>query len=72
MVKEQDERRRREQALMKRKTWVEENKRKQEGMLQRSKGMLREGAQEIEHAMNVGKDGLLGHMAALTAGENTK
>ena len=60
--KEKRERERREQALAERQRKVEEEKRKQKGALQHSKGMLREEEEEIQRAMRVGKEGLLGHM----------
>ena len=60
--KEKKERERREQALSERQRKVEEEKRKQKGDLYRSKGMLREEEEEVQRAMRVGKEGLLGHM----------
>lgn len=62
MLKEQRERERREKALFDRQKQVEEHKRKQEGVLRFSKDMLREGEQEMERAMKVGKEGLKGYM----------
>ena len=56
------ERRRRENALAQRQKHVQQKKRKQQEALTYSKGMLREGEQLIERAMQVGKDGLLGHI----------
>lgn len=41
---------------------MQEEKRRQRGALQFSKGVLREGEAEIERAMRVTKDGLKGHM----------
>ncbi|KAL6714409.1 hypothetical protein ACLMJK_007832 [Lecanora helva] len=56
------ERERRERALAERQAQVQEEKRRQRGALQYSKGMLREGEEELQKAMKVGKEGLLGHM----------
>ncbi len=61
-TKERKERERREQALAERQRRVEEEKRKQKGDLYRSKGRLREEEEELQKAMRVGKEGLLGHM----------
>ena len=61
-LKEKDERERREKALMGRQKQVQEEKRRQRGQLQVSKGMLREGEEEVERAMRVGKEGLRGYM----------
>lgn len=61
-LKEKDERERREKALMERQKTVQEEKRRQRGQLQASKGMLREGEEEIERAMKVGKEGLKGYL----------
>ena len=63
-----EERRRREYALKRRHIQVQEERKKQEGSLRHSKGMLRDGEQEIERAMRVGKDGLLSHMEAQVKG----
>ena len=60
--KERKDRERREQVLAERQSLVEEEKRKQKGNLHRSKGRLRKEEEEIEKAMRVGKEGLLGHM----------
>ncbi|KAL8826069.1 MAG: hypothetical protein Q9191_004025 [Dirinaria sp. TL-2023a] len=62
MTKQRQERERREKALAERQLRVEEEKRRQRGALQFSKGMLREGEQELERAKKVGKEGLLGYM----------
>lgn len=59
---QRDERERREQALADRQKQVVEAKRKQQGALRYSKEMLKEGAEEIERAMKVGKDGLRSYM----------
>ena len=56
------ERERRERALADRQTQVQQEKRRQREALQYSKGMLREGEEELHKAMKVGKEGLLGHM----------
>ena len=61
-TKERKERERREQALAERQRRVEEEKRKQKGDLYRSKGRLREEEEEVQRAMRIGKQGLLGHM----------
>ena len=61
-MKQKQERERREKALSERQMRVEEEKRKHRGQLQYSKGMLREGEQELERARKVGKEGLLGYM----------
>ena len=68
-LKKQQERERRERALAERQNRVEEEKRKQRGALQYSKGMLREGEQELERAKRVGKDGLLGYMEGHEMGD---
>ena len=41
---------------------VQEEKRKQKGALQISKGMLREGEEQIERARKIGKEGLRAYM----------
>ncbi len=61
-MKERQERERREKALSERQQQVQEEKRRQRGLLQASKGMLREGEEEIARAMRVGKEGLRGYM----------
>lgn len=60
-AKEKQERERREKALEERQWQVQEERRRQRGELHHSKGMLREGEEEVERAMRVGKDGLLGY-----------
>lgn len=62
-AKERQERQRRQEALAERQRQVQEAKRRQNGALKYSKGMLREGEEEVEKAMRIGKEGLLGHMA---------
>ena len=66
---ERHERQRREEALAERQRQVQEEKRRQNGALNHSKGMLREGEEEVQRAMRVGKEGLLGHMAEDTREE---
>ena len=60
--KERHERDRRQRALADRQKQVENEKRRQQGALRYSKGMLREGEEQVRQAMRVGKEGLLGHM----------
>lgn len=55
---------RRDRALAERQKQVQDEKRRQKGALQFSKGMLREGEEEIERALRVGKEGLRGYMEA--------
>ena len=62
LAKERSERERRERALAKRAKQVQEEKRKQQGALRYSKDALREGEEEIQRAMRIGRDGLLSHM----------
>jgi len=61
-TKQKRERERREKALADRQAQVEDEKRRQKGALQYSKGMLREGEQELERARRVGKEGLMAYM----------
>ncbi|KAL8797780.1 MAG: hypothetical protein Q9195_000132 [Heterodermia aff. obscurata] len=61
-LRKRQERERRERALAARQMRVEEEKRKQRGVLHHSKGLLREGEQELERAKRVGKEGLLGYI----------
>ena len=61
-VRQEQERERRERALAARQSRVEEEKRKQRGVLHHSKGLLREGEQELERAKRIGKEGLLGYI----------
>ena len=61
-VQAESERKRRERALAERQSQVQEEKKRQKGALQHSKGILREGEEEVERAMKVGKEGLLGHI----------
>lgn len=62
LSKQKLERDRREQALAERQKQVQEEKRMQKGALQFSKGMLRDGEEELERAMKVGKEGLKAYM----------
>ncbi|MCJ1387660.1 hypothetical protein MMC18_000503 [Xylographa bjoerkii] len=62
LFKQKKGRERRERALAQRERTVQDEKWKQRSALQHSKGMLREGEEEIERAMRVGKEGLLSHM----------
>lgn len=61
LAKEKIDHERREKALAEREMKVQQEKRRQRGALEYSKGMLREGEEEIQQAMRVGKEGLLGH-----------
>ena len=61
-AKEKQERQRRQEALAERQRQVQEEKRHQNSALRYSKGMLLEGEEEVQRAMIVGKEGLLGHM----------
>ena len=61
-AKSKEERERRERALAEREKRVQEEKRRQQGQLQYSRGMLREGEEEVERAMRVGKDGLKSYL----------
>lgn len=61
-AKENKERQRRQEALAERQRQVQEEKRHQNSALRYSKGMLVEGEEEVQRAMRVGKEGLLGYM----------
>jgi len=63
-TRKKEDRERRERALAEREKRVHEEKRRQQGALQYSKGMLREGEEEIERAMRVGKGGLKSYLGA--------
>lgn len=63
------ERERRERALADRQAQVQEERRRQRGALQHSKGMLREGEEEVQRAMRVGKEGLLGYMEGVDSSQ---
>lgn len=60
-MREKQERERRK-ALAERQMQVQKEKRKALEALEYSKGVMREGEQEVQRAMNVGKEGLLGYM----------
>ncbi|MCJ1245250.1 hypothetical protein MMC30_002453 [Trapelia coarctata] len=62
LARQRSERERRERALAERAKQVQEEKRKQQGALRYSKDALREGEEEIQRAMRVGREGLLSHM----------
>lgn len=62
LSKQKQGRERREKALAERERRVQEEKWRQKSALQYSKGMLREGEEEIERAMKVGKEGLRGYL----------
>ena len=61
-AKERQERERREKALAVRQRQVEDEKRRQQGSLNQSKGILREEENEVQKAMKIGKEGLLGYI----------
>ncbi|KAG8532839.1 uncharacterized protein KY384_002717 [Bacidia gigantensis] len=63
-AKEKSNRERRELALAERQKRAQEEKRKQVGALHYGRGILREEEQQLERAMRVGKQGLLGHKQA--------
>jgi hypothetical protein len=56
------ERERREKALAERARQVEAEKRRQQAALRHGKDALREGEEEIQKAMRIGREGLLSHM----------
>ena len=60
-MKKKQERGRRETALANRQSRVEDEKRRQKGVLKHSIAMLREKQLEFERANKVGKEGLLGY-----------
>lgn len=62
LAKQRIERERRKRALAERAKQVQEEKRRQQGALRYSKDALREGEEEIQRAMRVGREGLLSHM----------
>lgn len=62
LSKQREERERREQALADRQKQVMDAKRKQREALRYSKEMLKEGEEEVERAMKVGKEGLRSYM----------
>lgn len=61
-MEERQQRERREKALSERQRQVQEEKKRQRGHFQASKGILREGEEEVQRAMRVGKEGLRGYM----------
>ena len=62
LSKDRAKRERRDRALAERQKQVQEEKRRQKGALEYSKGVLREGEEEIERAMKISKSGLKGYM----------
>ena len=62
LTKQIDERRRREEALGERQRRVEEEKRKTLGAVRHGREMMRDGAEQLERAKRIGKDGLMGYM----------
>ena len=60
---EQKQARDRRKALAERQLQVQREKKKAREALEYSRGVLKEGEREIQEAMKVRKDGLLGHMA---------
>lgn len=58
LAERKEQRERRAKALADREKRVQEEKRRQNGALRYSKGVLREGEEEIERAMKVGREGL--------------
>ena len=63
-AKERQQRQQRQEALAERQRQVQEEKRRQSSALRYSRDTLREHEEEIQRAMRVGKEGLLGHMVA--------
>ena len=63
-AKERQQRQHRQEALAERQRQVQEEKRRQSSALRYSRDTLREHEEEVQRAMRVGKEGLLGHMAA--------
>ena len=63
-AKERRQRQHRQEALAERQRQVQEEKRRQSSALRYSRDTLREHEEEIQRALRVGKEGLLGHMAA--------
>ena len=61
-VKEKQERERRQKAMAERQKQVENDKRRQRGALEYNKSILQEEENEVQKAMKVGKEGLLGYM----------
>ena len=63
-AKERQQRQHRQEALAERQRQVQEEKKRQSSALRYSRDTLREHEEEVQRAMKVGKEGLLGHMAA--------
>lgn len=63
-AKERQQRQHRQEALAERQRQVQEEKKRQSSALRYSRDTLREHEKEVQRAMRVGKEGLLGHMAA--------
>ena len=59
-------------ALADRQTRVEDEKRKARRALKFSKGLIREGEQELERATRIGKEGLLGYIEDRDGGDVTE
>ena len=62
VVRERQERERREKALAERARQVKEEKWKQQNALRHSRDVLRDGEEEIQRAMHIGREGLLSHI----------
>ncbi|KAL8988021.1 MAG: hypothetical protein Q9177_002841 [Variospora cf. flavescens] len=62
LAKQKQERERREEALAERQLQVQREKRRAREALEYSKGRIREGEQEVQRALKVGKEGLLGYL----------
>lgn len=62
LAKEQEDRRRREEALADRQRRVEEEKRRAFGAVRYGREMLRDEAEQLERAKRVGRDSLMGYM----------
>ena len=62
-AKERQQRQHRQEALAERQRQVQEERRRQSSALRYSRDTLREHEEEVQRAMRIGKEGLLGHMA---------
>ncbi|KAL8962065.1 MAG: hypothetical protein Q9193_001481 [Seirophora villosa] len=62
VLKQKQDRERREEALAERQLQVQREKRRTREALEYSKGRMREGEQEVQRALRVGKEGLLGYL----------
>lgn len=62
LLKQKQDRERREEALAERQLQVQREKRRTREALEYSKGRMREGEQEVQRALRVGKEGLLGYL----------